>query len=692
MPKLRRIPFELVLILIALMTHAYVVFSPANSLVNWFTTDDAYYYFKVAQNMAEGHGSTFDRIGLTNGYHPLWMLVCVPIFFLARYDLILPMRVVVGVLAILNAATAVLLYRLLKRYLSDEASALAALFWMIFPNIHGSTTTLGMESGLNAFFLVLLISLAARFERSLLPAFDRRRQVWLMGFVAALALLSRLDNIFFLIVLGLWMLFRSRLTRFLVFGDFLTILVGVFGSYYLRLPLNLYYYYSESAMAMMALALVLKPILYYLLGLYRPVWPAARFGQYLRALLGGLAGSLVVAGLMMGLNLAGVLPRFPRAVLLIDLVLSPLLALAVRLASRKVGVDDELLDSSSPLERFSWAAWKRWLPGAVAYYTPLLGTLAAYMVTNLLIIGTPMPVSGQIKRWWGTIYTVYGKPAMNPIEILGLNADPSRSPWTLFTMIPYRLADLAKRIFGFTSEEAYGYWLLAAWALVLVIVGALLRSNKKFTWRVLGGLATLPLFMGCVLQIVSYKMTGYVSLHSWYWIAEMVLVTLLFALLLDLLIVWLGSRKVSPSVVRAGVLLLGAGLLVNFVVMLGMLVPWNVAPENAEGYLAGARGLEESTNPGDIIGSTGGGTLAYFVRGRTIVNLDGLISSYEYFNMLKSGRGREYVDRIGLNYVYGGDYVLRFSEPYNLVFEGQLKYLKTIVGSDLFRYYPGGWP
>ena len=39
------------------------------------TFDDAFYYFGIARNVAHGHGSTFDGINPTNGYHPLWMLI-----------------------------------------------------------------------------------------------------------------------------------------------------------------------------------------------------------------------------------------------------------------------------------------------------------------------------------------------------------------------------------------------------------------------------------------------------------------------------------------------------------------------------------------------------------------------------------------------------------------------------------------
>ena len=109
--------FEITLILIVMSVHLYAALSESHNFpTNWFTRDDTYYYFKVAQNISEGHGSSFDGINSTNGYHPLWMLICIPIFSLARFDLILPLRVLLLVMAALSAATSILLFRLLRKH------------------------------------------------------------------------------------------------------------------------------------------------------------------------------------------------------------------------------------------------------------------------------------------------------------------------------------------------------------------------------------------------------------------------------------------------------------------------------------------------------------------------------------------------------------------------------------------------
>jgi hypothetical protein len=85
--KKKRIPFEILLLVIILALHAYVAFSPPARLLNWFKTDDAFYYFTTARNIAEGRGITFDGLSTTNGFHPLWMAICVPVFSLAKINL-----------------------------------------------------------------------------------------------------------------------------------------------------------------------------------------------------------------------------------------------------------------------------------------------------------------------------------------------------------------------------------------------------------------------------------------------------------------------------------------------------------------------------------------------------------------------------------------------------------------------------
>ena len=118
-------------------------------------------------------------------------------------------------------------------------------------------------------------------------------------------------------------------------------------------------------------------------------------------------------------------------------------------------------------------------------------------------------------------------------------------------------------------------------------------------------------------------------------------------------------------------------------------VPYHIDPQYEEAYLGGAHALETYTEPGSTIGTTGGGIVAYFIKDRKIINLDGLINSNEYFQRMRRGKTTEYFDRIGLDYVYGNIYMITQSDPYARMFSDRVELIGTVEGASLFRYKPG---
>src|SRR5688572_25365860 len=72
---------------------------PSQFVVTYWP-DDAFFYKIVARNIVQGLGSTSDGIGVTNGYHPLWMGVHVVLERLFNNSLV-PQLFLQGVLLIL---------------------------------------------------------------------------------------------------------------------------------------------------------------------------------------------------------------------------------------------------------------------------------------------------------------------------------------------------------------------------------------------------------------------------------------------------------------------------------------------------------------------------------------------------------------------------------------------------------------
>ena len=118
------------------------------NLIRDVNYDDAFYYYEIAKNLAEGKFSTFDGgITRTNGYHPLWMLIITPmywvfdaesaVFAIKAFEVILVSTAVALVALAVRLARLpwILLFTVLPIFLSNRAlfggtEAAAGLFWL----------------------------------------------------------------------------------------------------------------------------------------------------------------------------------------------------------------------------------------------------------------------------------------------------------------------------------------------------------------------------------------------------------------------------------------------------------------------------------------------------------------------------------------------------------------------------------
>ena len=98
--------------------------------------------------------------------------------------------------------------------------------------------------------------------------------------------------------------------------------------------------------------------------------------------------------------------------------------------------------------------------------------------------------------------------------------------------------------------------------------------------------------------------------------------------------------------------------------------------------------LEKSTEPGAVIGMTGGGNVGYLMPSRVIVNMDGLINSPEYFKDLQDGKGADYLYATGMRYVFANPNLLEYN-PYRGQYTDRLHLLVNWGGKDLLRLLPG---
>ena len=231
-----------------LLASPLVIGGPAGIVRN-FTVDDTYYYLQIARNLADGYGSTFDRVSATNGYQLAWQGFLVPLAFVFRGRDALLEAMFIAVCALV-AFAAYTLARLCASQCDNEGDrrlaaffALGAVVLVAFSPLTGLLT--GMESALT--FLVLVL-----FARSLLALDDRddvggRRKALCCVF-AVLLVLCRQDyvivagtlvaSLFVIRILGrrhepLSIVVREELRRSLpVFGAVVLGLVVSFSLYF----------------------------------------------------------------------------------------------------------------------------------------------------------------------------------------------------------------------------------------------------------------------------------------------------------------------------------------------------------------------------------------------------------------------------------------------------------------------------
>lgn len=680
---IKRLPwFEIILIVVVMSISVYAALSDAqNFSLRWFTRDDAYYYFKVAQNISEGHGSTFDGINKTNGYHPLWMLVCVPVFALARFDLVLPLRILLLVMSALQLSTAILLFRLLGKVFAPAIGAIAALYWVFSFDILINIYQQGLESGIAAFFVVLLIYKLYEFEQAWRKNAVSTRQLVSLGLIAALTIFSRLDLVFLAGIAGLWIVFRGHLLRYFLPLDILAVIVSAFLSFILRLDLPEYYQFSDIAIIMVALALGIKIIAAYLFGLYQ-----SKIRTHVRSFLLRLAAFTLTSSAILGIAMiiisqVGNYAGFPRTIILLDFAFTFLFFGLSRLTFIRFQTHSNTTD----LEKSPIAVLRdnlqKWIRDGVAYFGVAFGALGVYMIWSKFAFGTFSPVSGQIKRWWGSFPArVYGGATRSPLEFFGIGFQDDGLAWT---PIAHTIGEWAKQGTRTSAETEQRY--VSILIILLIAAFFLLLLNRNKSKIAITQLSLIPLFCGSMLQTVYYHASGYSAYKEWYWVTQRIAAVIMLCLVVGLLFTLTRKIKYRHYVAWGIALWFGFNMGQNYWAGIRNVMQYNRWPADTP-LMEIATLLEQNTEPGSLIGFTGGGNVGYFIQDRIVVNMDGLINSYEYFKALQAGTADEYLQDIGLDYVLANPNILDH-QPYDGQFNDYLEATDVAYGGkQLLRY------
>ncbi|MCK5243476.1 hypothetical protein KAR34_13590 [bacterium] len=196
----------------ALFTRLLLAWQPVENLLIFTVSDDMYYYLTLARRFVSGEGLTFDGLSRTNGFHPLYFLLCSLVLKLqlARElttHLLLTLSSMFGVL------TAYLIYCIVQQVTRNKFLGFLAFALYGFNPYVVALDLNGMETALYGLLLACSVYLYLRLRIA------RSTKLWewgLLGVTVGLTFLARTEGIFFPFLVagdGLWRVFRRDISK-----------------------------------------------------------------------------------------------------------------------------------------------------------------------------------------------------------------------------------------------------------------------------------------------------------------------------------------------------------------------------------------------------------------------------------------------------------------------------------------------
>ena len=179
----------LFLMAVAFLARLPLCLNPPEVLIPKVVSDDMFYYLSIARSIAEGRGATVDGENATNGFHPLWLLVLVPLFKATGGGTPFIQAALVA-LTLFSVLSAWFLYRILRCACGETASLVAAAVWLCCPY-----TVLVALSGVEVPLYVLLLGAVSCAYLRLKEGRGGALRAWFaLGVLAGAAVLARLDG------------------------------------------------------------------------------------------------------------------------------------------------------------------------------------------------------------------------------------------------------------------------------------------------------------------------------------------------------------------------------------------------------------------------------------------------------------------------------------------------------------------
>lgn len=180
-----------ILVVLAAAVRLSIAACDMPTLVTKTVSDDSFYYFQIAKNAAAGNGVSFDGVEPANGFHPLWFLLLLPIYYIFGGSPALPVHFALALEGLLDVGAGILIYSVVVSLTENRlAGVLGTAAYLLNPSVIFHSVN-GLETGLTLFCFCLYFWYYLRMlKREEFSA----REILTLGVLSGLLMLARTDN------------------------------------------------------------------------------------------------------------------------------------------------------------------------------------------------------------------------------------------------------------------------------------------------------------------------------------------------------------------------------------------------------------------------------------------------------------------------------------------------------------------
>ena len=169
--------------------------------------DDAFYNYPVARNIVQGLGLVYEKGEPIYAYHPPSVLFLIPFIGLFPDSHEIPVQCLLTFYTLISLATALFIYRTVRRVAGDDAALLSAGFWILAYGVV-IYSLCGTDAPFTVFFIAFAVDHYVRKIRVVeVPTI---KSYAFLGALCGVCIMSRMDSLLLLPAFGLHIAWCNR--------------------------------------------------------------------------------------------------------------------------------------------------------------------------------------------------------------------------------------------------------------------------------------------------------------------------------------------------------------------------------------------------------------------------------------------------------------------------------------------------